>query len=198
MRVLLHKLSTRGTDYTCAESWGFYMNRIKGALFVVIAVTALHAQEKPGTFPISVSGADASLPVAEALINKMKVSKPFEPVSSKDDSKAVVVITCMDRKQADPFVCMYVLSYKGAAFNSPLGAGVWVAASADNVATAFLASMAQDIVERWDDTDKENLKKSLEACLLLTDLKCNVPDPLQKELNAKQLTLGQYLMKKSR
>jgi hypothetical protein len=32
---------------------------------------------------------------------------------------------------------------------------------------------------------------------LMTDSKCNVPDPLQKEFGAKQLTLGQYLLKKN-
>lgn len=68
----------------------------------------------------------------------------------------------------------------------------WASEVADN----FLASIAQDIVERFDDMSTQNLREALEACLLLTDTKCNVRDPLQKEFNAKQLTLGQYLLKK--
>jgi hypothetical protein len=61
-----------------------------------------------------------------------------------------------------------------------------------------LGSIAADIVERFDDTDKDNLKETLEACLLLTTAKCNVPDPLQKELGEKELSLGQYLIKSKR
>src|ERR1035438_9143605 len=70
--------------------------------------------------------------------------------------------------------------------------------TADAVASNFLGSIAQDIVERWDNTNTDNLRQGLESCLLLTDSKCNVPDPLQKELGASQLTLGQYLLKKHR
>lgn len=51
-------------------------------------------------------------------------------------------------------------------------------------------------MERFDSTSKDNLREALQACLLMTDSKCNVPDPLQKEFGATQLTLGQYLLKK--
>jgi len=68
------------------------------------------------------------------------------------------------------------------------------AKNADDMATRILGSIAQDVLERYNDTDKENLRQGLEACLLLTDSKCNVPNPLQKEFGATQLTLGQYLI----
>jgi aspartyl aminopeptidase len=76
-----------------------------------------------------------------------------------------------------------------------LGGGLFFATTADGVASNFLSSIAQDIVERFDSTNTENLREALQSCLLMTDSKCNVPDPLQKEFNAKQLTLGQYLLK---
>ena len=160
---------------------------------------AVNAQEKPETFAIFVSGVDDAAPVAQALIKKMSVSKPFEVVGPKDDSKVVVMVSCMDRKQPDlPFICMYVSHYNGGAFKTFLGAAVFGAVTADTVANKFFASIAQDIVDNYNKVDKENLRQGLEACLVLTESKCNVPDPLQKELNAKELTLGQYIMKKRR
>ena len=98
---------------------------------------------------------------------------------------------------AGPFLCMYVAHFNGPAFKTFLGGGMWAATSADAVSDNFLASIAQDIVERFDSTSKENLREALQACLLMTDSKYNVPDPLQKEFDAKQLTLGQYLLKKN-
>jgi len=51
-------------------------------------------------------------------------------------------------------------------------------------------------LERFDETSTQNLSEGLEVCQLTTDSKCNVPDPLQREFNAKQLTLGPYRLKK--
>jgi hypothetical protein len=109
-----------------------------------------------------------------------------------------VLVSCMDRKQTDPFACLYVSHYNGPTFKTFMGAGLFVSKTADEVASNFLGAIAQDIVERYEDSDKSNLREGLEACLFLTESKCNVPDPLQKELNAQQLTLGQYLLKKDR
>jgi methionyl-tRNA formyltransferase len=134
---------------------------------------------------------------AQSLINKLNASKPFEVVGKNDTAEVVVLVTCSSRsKQTDPFLCMYVAHFNGAAFKTFLGGGMWVTTSADAVSDNFLASIAQDIVERFDSTSKDNLRETLQACLLMTDSKCNVPDPLQKEFGATQLTLGQYLLKK--
>ena len=92
---------------------------------------------------------------------------------------------------------MYVSHYNGAAFKTFLGGGMFAATTADAIANNFLTPIAQDIVERFDSTSNDNLREALEACLLMTDSKCNVPDPLQAEFNAKQLTLGRYLLKKN-
>lgn len=92
---------------------------------------------------------------------------------------------------------MYVSHFNGATSKTFLGGGLFVATGADAVATNFLGSIAEDIVERYSDTSTNNLREGLESCLLMTDSKCNVPDQLQKEFNAKQLTLGQFLLKKN-
>jgi hypothetical protein len=163
--------------------------------FLALAVPA-SPQGESEKFAVFVTGLDDAAPVAQSLIKKLNESKPFEAVTKEDPSKVVVLISCMSRKQTDPFVCMYVSHYNGATFKTFLGGGLFGSASADAVASNFLGSFAQDIVERFDSTNTDNLREALKSCLLLTDSKCNVPDPLQKEFGAKQLTLGQYLLKK--
>jgi hypothetical protein len=143
-----------------------------------------------------VSNADSSA-VTKALVQKLNESKPFVVVSKDDLSKAIVIVDCMHRvKTEQPFICMYVTHYNGVAFKTMVGAGEYISGTADDMASNLVAAIASDIVERWDDTNKRNLKESLEACLYLTDSKCNVPTPLQAELGEKQLTLGQYMFKK--
>jgi hypothetical protein len=163
---------------------------------VALLVVAASAQEKSDKFAILVSGMDDAAPVADALMKTMKATKPFEPVGPKDDSKVIVSIHCMGRKPTEPFVCMYVSHFNGPSFKTFMGGGLFFAKTAADVADNFFISISQDILERFDDTSTENLREGLEACLLMTETKCSVPDPLQKEFNAKQLTLGQYLMKK--
>jgi hypothetical protein len=137
-----------------------------------------------------------AFPVAQSLIKQLNASKPFVAVGKNDESKAVVLVTCMARKPADPFACMYVLHFNGPTFKTFMGGGIYFATGAELVATNFLGAIAQDIVERYADMNLDNLRQGLDSCLLMTDSKCNVPDPLQKEFDAKQLTLGQYLLKK--
>jgi hypothetical protein len=163
-----------------------------------ILSAAVSAQSKTEKFAIFVTSGQDSSAVTKALIQKLNDSKPFVVVGKDDGSKAVVIVDCMHRDKAEmPFICMYVSHYNGAAFKTLLGAGEYISKDADDMANNLLSAIASDIVERWDTTDKQNLKESLEACLFLTDSKCNVPTPLQAELGEKQLTLGQYLFKKN-
>lgn len=172
----------------------------KPATSVLIALFALavsaSSQDKSEKFAVCVTGLGDAAPVAQSLIKKLNESKPFEAVTQKDPSKVVVLISCIPRKQTDPLACMYVSHYNGATFKTFLGGGLFVATTADAVANNFLGSIAQDIVERFDSTNTDNLREALESCLLMTDSKCNVPDPLLKEFGTTQLTLGQYLLKK--
>jgi hypothetical protein len=168
-------------------------------IFALLAISvSASSQERSKTdkFAVFVTGLDDAAPVTQSLIKKLNQYKPFEAVSKQDPSKVVVLISCIPRKQAQPFACMYVSNLNGAAFKTFLGGGLFFSMSADDVATDFFKSIAQDIVERFDKTSTDNLREALEACLLMTDSKCNVPDPLQKELNATQLTLGQWLLNK--
>jgi hypothetical protein len=155
-------------------------------------------QEKYEKFAVYVAGMGTAKPVADALIKKLNESKPFVAVAQKDPSKVVVLVSCMDHKTGDPMLCLYVSHYNGATFKTFMGAGNFVAMDADTMATNFLSAIAQDIVERFDDMNTQNLTEALETCLLMTDSKCNVPDPLQKKFGEKQLTLGLYLMKKNK
>src|ERR1700746_4049841 len=61
-------------------------------------------------------------------------------------------------------------------------------AAADN----FLAAIAQDIVERWDGMVRANAIENLEACLMLTQPSCKVPDSLVPELKVKMINMSQY------
>jgi len=173
---------------------------MRKSIALVVAILALAgtagSQEKSEKFAIFVTGLESAAPVAQSLIKQMNASKPFEAVGQKDPSKVVVLVSCMPRKESGPFACMYVSHYNGPSFKTFLGAGMFFATTAEMVATNFLGSIAQDIVERYDKANIDNLREGLEVCLLLTDTKCNVPDPLQKEFDAKQLTLGQYFLKK--
>lgn len=163
--------------------------------FLALALPA-SPQEKPQKFAIYVTGLEDAAPVAQSLIKRLNASKPFEVVGKNDTAEVVVLVTCYPHKQSDPFLCMYVSHFNGPAFKTFLGGGMLPIQTADAVSDNFLTSIARDIVERFDSTSKDNLREALQACLLMTDAKCNVPDPLQKEFGATQLTLGQYLLKK--
>ena len=138
--------------------------------FLVLAVPA-SPQEKSDKFAIFVTGLGEAAPVAQSLIKKLNASKPFEVVGKNDTAEVVVLVTCSSRsKQTDPFLCMYVTHFNGPAFKTFLGGGMWAATSADAVSDNFLASIAQDIVERFDSTSKDNLREALQACLLMRDI----------------------------
>jgi len=173
------------------------MRRPPVASVVLALALPAGAQERSAKFPVFVTGFDDAVPVVQLMIKKLNASKPFEAVGGNDSSKVSVLITCMPRKPSAAFACMYVSHHNGAAFKTFMGGGLFLAATADTVADNFLASIAQDVVERYDKTSLDSLRQALEACLLMTETKCNVPDPLQRELGAKQLTLGQYILKKS-
>lgn len=164
---------------------------------ILVLAAAAYGQGKTEKFAVYVSGLGDAAPIAQSLIKKLNASKPFEAVPAKDPSKVIVLVSCREHMQGQPYACLYVSHYNGPAFKSFLGAGMWIANSADDIADSFLGSVAQDVVERFDETNKQNLREALEACLLMTESKCNVPDPLQKEFGATQLTLGQYLLKKN-
>jgi hypothetical protein len=160
--------------------------------FVASAIPQQHEED----FLVYVVAQGAAEPIGKALKKKLSVSRPFAVATKDDVSKAVVLVSCMDHdKEGLPYACMYVLSLNGSAFKTFMGGGLYLAMTPDDVASNFVKSIAQDIVERFENTNKENLRDALKSCLFLTDTKCNVPTPLQQEFGEKQLTLGQFMMK---
>jgi hypothetical protein len=172
-----------------------------GALLVLFLIFAcpIVSSGKSEKFAIFVTGGDDSRAVVQSLVQKLRNSKPFEPVAKDDVSKAVVLVDCTHRdKESLPIACMYVLHYNGATLKTFMGGGLYLSMSADDMADNLLAAIAADIVERFDSTAKDNVRQSLESCLFLTDSKCNVPEQLQTELGATQMSLGQYLIKRNK
>ena len=95
----------------------------------------------------------------------------------------------------DAYVCFYTSYYAGGVIRTPLGSGMYASRSAEDVANNLLASMAQDVAERWNSTMRSNAIKIMESCLSPTSSSCAVPVPLTPELRTKVLSLAQSLQK---
>jgi len=150
-------------------------------------------QEK---FPVFVTGSDDAAPVVKSMF-KAANQLGMDLVTDKGQAKVLVLINCLSAKESGGvFVCMYVSHYSGANSQTFLGGGLQVQTSADLISDHFLSSILQDILERFDGTAEKSVTEALETCLMLTDSKCMVPGPLQKDLGKEALTLGQYLFKK--
>jgi hypothetical protein len=134
--------------------------------FGFVFVAPVIPQEQHDDFLIYVVAQGTAEPIAKALKKKLAISRPFAVATKDDVSKAVVLISCMDHgKDGLPYACMYVLSLNGSAFKTFMGGGLYLAMTPDDVANNFLKSIAQDIVERFENTNKENLRDALKSCL---------------------------------
>ena len=118
-------------------------------------------------------------------------------VSDLDQSARLVFdADCMTSdKSIDTYVCFYTSYYAGGVVKTPLGSGMYASKSADDVADNLLASMAQDIAERWNSTLRSNAIEIGESCLSQTPSSCAVPAPLTPELRSNVLNLAQSLHK---
>lgn len=115
--------------------------------------------------------------------------------SDEDSPRLLFVADCMTRdKPSDAYVCLYTSQHAGGAVKTLLGGGVCASKTADEVADNLLASMAQDIAERWNNTMRAYAIEMLESCLFLTQSSCAVLEALVPE-HAKVLNLSQYLQK---
>jgi hypothetical protein len=152
--------------------------------------------------PIKISTISDTSPASAEVMKlfRQKVGEhenAFKLVSNDDASTGIVFqADCLPRKaKDDPFVCFYTLHYAGMTAKSLMGGGVNVTQSADEMATGFLASVAQDIVENMNSAIRTDAVQNLEACLFLTQSNCVVPEVIVPELKVKMLTLSQYLQK---
>jgi hypothetical protein len=121
----------------------------------------------------------------------------FSLVSNLDESAGLMFDAgCITRdKPNDAYVCFYTSYYAGGVIRTPLGSGMYASKSVDDVANNLLASMAQDVAERWNSTMRSNAIKIMESCLSPTSSSCVVPVPLTPELRTKVLNLTQSLQK---
>jgi hypothetical protein len=160
--------------------------------------TSLWSQIKVATIT------DETTPSSKAVTTALRAQFASHPnqftlVDSRDSELSLIVTTdCVPQKQkADPFTCFYTSQYAGGTTKTFMGGGIYEAATADIVADDFLASIAQDIVERWNGMVRANAIENLEACLMLTQSSCKVPDSLVPDLKTKIINLSQYLQKGS-
>jgi hypothetical protein len=161
---------------------------------VLLASTSVCSQIKVSTIT------DESNPSSKAVMSDLRSRisshpKQFTLVSTKESSLLITGDCIPQQKKAEAFKCFYTSTYAGDTTKSFMGGGIYEAATSDEVADNFLASIAQDIVERWNDTIRTNSIESLEACLLLTQSSCKVPGVLESELKSKIINMSQYLQK---
>lgn len=76
--------------------------------------------------------------------------KLFTLVSTEDSDPGVLItLDCLPQKEkTGAFVCYYTSHYFGGTSKTFMGGGIYLAATSDEVADSFLASIAQDISER--------------------------------------------------
>jgi hypothetical protein len=170
---------------------------IASTFVLLLASTSVWSQIKVATI------IDESTPSSKAVMTDLRSKigshpKQFTLVSSTKDSDPGVVITvdCLPQKEkTGAFACYYTSHYVGLTSKIFMGGGIYLAATSDEVADSFLASIAQDVAERWKGMVRANEIESLEACLFLTQSSCKVPESLEPELKTKIINLSQYLQR---
>ncbi|MBZ5707412.1 MAG: hypothetical protein LAN63_18865 [Acidobacteriia bacterium] len=177
------------------------MKIASGRRFVAILVLAFASASVWGQIKVSTI-ADESTESSKTVMTDLrsKISshpKQFTLLGNKDSEPSLLLtVDCLPRKQkTGAFACFYTAHYAGGTSKTFMGGGIYAATTSDEVADNFLASIAQDIVERWDGMVRANAIENLEACLFLTQSSCKVPDPLEPELKTKIINLSQYLQK---
>jgi len=173
------------------------MNRKSVVMTLVLLFASVSARGQIKVSTITDESTESSRAVMTDLRSKFASHpKQFTVVSNSDsESGLVVTADCMPRKPNGGFACFYTSHYAGLAGKTFVGGGIYLAATSDEMADNFLASIAQDIVERLNSTVRSNAIETLEACLFLTQSTCKVPGQLESELKAKIINLSQYLQK---
>ncbi len=164
--------------------------------FTILTSTLALGQIEVSTITDENTG--SSKAVMTALRSKIG-SRPklFTLVTNKNSDPGLLIMAdCLPQeKKTDAFVCFYTSHYAGSTSKTFMGGGIYEAATSDEVADNFLASIAQDVVERWNEMVRTNAIESLESCLFLTQSNCKVPHSLESELKLKIINLSQYLQK---
>src|ERR1700736_974084 len=160
----------------------------------LLVVSTTSAQTAPIKIRVVYDTTDASSSaVAPILIQKIAAQPKFFTVVNGDDKDMSVIADCYKETVSDPYSCFYTSSKLHAFTESFLGGAIVVKKTAEEAATALFASILQDVVERWNKTDRRMLIGELETCLSLTETSCAVPVPLIPELKVKSINLSQYM-----
>ena len=161
-------------------------------LFLVASASAQTG--KPLNVRIIYNSSDADSSAVGPLVVRQFAAQPklFAVVNGHDKDLAIIV-DCYRATAQDSYSCHYVAIKWLESNQALLGGAVVVQKSAEETATKLFTSMVQDIVERWNSTDRQMLIAELETCLALTESSCAVPDPLQGELKMKSINLSQYM-----
>jgi hypothetical protein len=164
--------------------------------FLFSAASASAQTAKPLTVKVVYDTTDASSSAVGPLVVRQFAAQPkLFTVVNGDDKDLAIVADCYRATPSDSYSCYYVATKWLTSNQALLGGAVVVQKSAEEAATALFKSILQDVVERWNSTERRMLIAELETCLALTESSCAVPDPLQAELKAKSINLSQYMRK---
>jgi hypothetical protein len=167
------------------------------AVILVFAASAA-AQTSPVPIKLTVTydTTDASSSAVVPLLIKQIAAQPkFFALVKAEDKDMFVIADCYRETPNDPYSCFYTAIKIQGPVQSFLGGAIVVKKTAEEAATALFASIVQDVAERWNSTQHRILVSELEACLLLTESSCAVPEPLVAELKVKTINLSQYMRK---
>ena len=168
------------------------------ASFVFLVASASAQTGKPINVRVVYDTSDATSSAVGPLVVRQFAAQPklFAVVNGHDKDLAIIV-DCYRETPQDSYSCYYVAMKWLESNQALLGGAVVVQKSAEEAATKLFTSMLQDVLERWNSTDRQMLIAELETCLALTESSCAVPDPLVSELKTKSINLSQYLRKGS-
>jgi hypothetical protein len=169
-------------------------NILAFAAVLLLVATASAQTDQPIKIRVVYDTTDAgSSAVAPLLIQKIAAQPKFFTVVKGDDKNMSVIADCYKETASDPYSCFYAASKLHVITQSFLGGAIVVKRTAEEAATALFVSIMQDVVERWNSTERHMLIGELETCLALTESSCAVPEPLVPELKVKSINLSQYV-----
>lgn len=170
------------------------MKNILAFTAVLLFVASTSAQSGYVKIQVLYDKTDTNSSAVGPLLMQKFAASPKVFTLVKDEEKNIsVIVECYRDTSNDPYSCFYVANKVHASTQSFLGGAIVVKKTAEETATALFVSVLQDIVERWNSTERRMLIGELETCLALTESGCAVPEPLVSELKAKSINLSQYL-----
>jgi hypothetical protein len=164
--------------------------------YLILAASVSAQTGKPLKVRVVYNSSDADSSAVGPLVVRQFAAQPkLFAVVNGDDKDLAIIVDCYRATPQDSYSCYYVAVKRLERNQALLGGAVVVQKSVEEAATTLFTSMLQDVLERWNSTDRQMLIAELETCLALTESSCAVPDPLQAELKAKSINLSQYMRK---